>query len=63
VNQRADDPLPSDFGPTAASRLEQVTWHGTVLRVPPLDLQLEVSKRRGLADRVAKIERALERKD
>ncbi len=60
VDERADDPLVSDFGPTAASRLEQVTWHGTLLRVSPLRLQLEVSKRRGLADRVAKIERVLE---
>jgi hypothetical protein len=61
VDARADEPLVSDFGPTAASRLEQAIWNGTMLRVPPLDLQLEASKRRGLSDRVAKIERLLER--
>src|SRR5690242_4544986 len=46
----------TDFGSLAASRLEVVRWRGHEVRVPPLDLQLEVSKRRGLIDRVAKIQ-------
>jgi hypothetical protein len=51
-----DVPLPCDFGPVAASRLETVTWEDWQLRVPPLDLQRAVSQRRGLADRVALID-------
>jgi hypothetical protein len=51
-----DEPLPVDFGPVAASRLETVTFGGWPVRVPPLDLQRAVSQRRGLADRVAMID-------
>jgi hypothetical protein len=54
-----DSPSPSDFGPIAASRLETVTWEGWQLRVPPLDLQLAVSQRRGLTARVALIDAML----
>lgn len=61
VDERADTPVISDFGPSAASQLECVNWHGRMLRVPPLDLQLEVSKRRGLSDRVEQIEQLLGR--
>jgi len=59
VDERADCPYVSDFGPTAAACVQTVTWHGYGLRVPPLDLQLDVSRRRGLTGRVAAIERAL----
>jgi hypothetical protein len=62
VDERADQPEISDFGPTAARRLETVIWRGHAIRVPPLDLQLQVSRRRGLAERVAHIERLLERR-
>lgn len=61
VDERADRPFVSDFGPTAARRLEAVSWRGYTVRLPPLDLQLEVSRRRGLANRVEQIERALNR--
>jgi hypothetical protein len=44
---------PCDFGPSAAARRETVVWEGHELLVPPLDLQIAVSDRRGLADRVA----------
>jgi hypothetical protein len=54
-----DLPLPSDFGPAAASRLETVTWEDWQLRVPPLDLQRAVSQRRGLTARVALIDALL----
>jgi hypothetical protein len=46
---------PTDFGPVAAARLETVDWRGHFIRVPPLELQLRVSERRGLADRVRAI--------
>ena len=59
VDERADQPAVSDFGPTAARRLETVMWQGHPIRVPPLELQLEVSKRRGLRSRVEQIERRL----
>jgi hypothetical protein len=56
----ADRPLPSDFGPVAASRLQTVRWERWLIRVPPLDLQRAVSERRGLTQRVAIID-ALDR--
>lgn len=59
VNDSADSPFVVDFGPTAAKRLEVVNWRGIDIRVPPLDLQLEVSKRRGLVERAEKISRLL----
>lgn len=49
----------TDFGPLAASRLERIDWRGAVLRVPPLDLQLDVSRRRGLTGRAEIIARAM----
>jgi hypothetical protein len=59
VNETADEPHPTDFGPEAARRLETVAWRGFEVRVPPLDLSLDVSRRRGLTDRVEQIERWL----
>jgi len=55
VNASADSPEEGDFGPAAAKRLETVTWQGKAIRVPPLELQLAVSRRRGLTERVEKI--------
>lgn len=59
VNAGADRPAVSDFGPAAASRLEVVTWRGVDIRVPPLDLQLAVSERRGMTDRADRIRERL----
>lgn len=59
VTPLADEAFASDQGPIAAGRLEVVRWRGYEIRVPPLELQLEVSKRRGLAGRVQIIERSL----
>jgi hypothetical protein len=59
VNERADTPEISDFGPVAATRLEPMHWRGHELWVPPLDLQRDVSRRRGLDSRVAQIDRFL----
>jgi len=58
-----DSPTPSDFGPIAASRLETVTWEGFELRVPPLDLQRAVSRRRGLTSRVALIDAIVDQRN
>ncbi|MGH2516256.1 MAG: nucleotidyltransferase domain-containing protein, partial [Ktedonobacterales bacterium] len=60
VDARADGPEISDFGPTAASRRQTVRWRGHSVHVPPLDLQLLVSQRRGLSDRVAQIQKLME---
>jgi len=59
VNPVADAEYPTDQGPLAANRLEVVSWQGYEVRVPPLELQLEVSQQRGLAERAAVIEWAL----
>jgi hypothetical protein len=55
VDERLDDDEISDFGPKAASRKETITWHGYEIQIPPLDLQLLVSERRGLTNRVEQI--------
>lgn len=57
VNESIEEYGVSDAGPTAASRLETVIWHGKEIRLPPLDLQLQVSERRGLTERVEMIRR------
>lgn len=59
VHNSVDEPDISDFGPIAASRLEVINWHRKEIRVPPLDLQLEVNKRRGLVERVEIIMRVV----
>lgn len=51
-----DTPEPSDFGPYAMTHLEEVTWHGHQIKVPPLHLQLAVNRKRGRNDRVMAIE-------
>lgn len=54
-----DAPEPSDFGPEAWSRRERLAWCGIHVAVPPLDLQLAVSRRRGMTERADLIEHAL----
>lgn len=51
VNAQAEQNGPTDFGPTALERCELVQWRGYTLKLPPLDLQLVVSERRGLYER------------
>jgi len=51
VNAQADQNGPADFGPTALARSETVYRNGYPIKVPPLDLQLAVSERRGLTER------------
>lgn len=59
VDERADRPTPSDYGPTAARRRETIRWRGHQLRVPPLELQLAVSEARGRIEQAALIRAAL----
>jgi len=59
VDPKVDDDEITDYGPLAASHMETVFWQGYQIHIPPLDLQLEVSERRGLTDRVEKIKRAI----
>jgi hypothetical protein len=59
VHADVDEPEPHEQGPAAAARLEHVRWHGHDVPVAPLDLQLAVNQRRGLADRVRKIQEYL----
>ena len=54
-----DDPEPVDCGPYARAHLETVTWEGFQINVPPLELQLNVNRRRGRLDRVRIIEEFL----
>jgi hypothetical protein len=59
LNESSDAGGVSDFGLVAHSRLETIRWNGYAIRVPPLDLQLETSVRRGLIDRAEKIRKAI----
>lgn len=61
VDERADTPEVSDFGPIAKSRQEMVVWHGYELYVPPLELQLVVNEQRGRVERAQKIRQFLAR--
>lgn len=56
VRPQADRPEPSDFGAVAQARLESVDWERWRVLVPPLALQRDVSRRRGLDARVAAID-------
>jgi hypothetical protein len=54
-----DEPEPVDCGPYAKSHLEECRWRGHVLRVPPVQLQLNVNRRRGRTERVKLLEEYL----
>ena len=51
-----DNPEPVDCGPYAKNNLETINWKGYEVKVPPLQLQLNVNRLRGRLDRVEKIE-------
>jgi hypothetical protein len=55
VHPEIDQPAPHEQGPYALGHLEQVSWRGSRVAVPPLDLQLSVAERRGLTERATKI--------
>jgi len=46
---------PNEYGPKAAARLETVRWNDHDLALTPLDVQLAVTERRGLAARAEAI--------
>lgn len=46
----------ADFGPYASNHLEEVSWKGNVIKVPPLELQVHANKNRKRFDRVKAIE-------
>lgn len=54
-----DKPEPSDCGPFAQGNLEQIIWNGYRIKIPPLYLHLNTSKRRGRTERIKKIEEYL----
>jgi hypothetical protein len=46
---------PSDSGPYAASHLETAIWEGREVPVPPMQLLLNINRRRGRTERVRQI--------
>lgn len=54
-----DLPEPIDSGPYAASHLEEITWNGRSIKVAPMELALNINKRRGRNERVRLIEEYL----
>ncbi len=56
-----DDPEPIDCGPYARANLEEVRWRGHLIKVPPVNLQLNANKRRERLDRVALIEEYMQK--
>jgi hypothetical protein len=46
---------PNEFGPKAAARVETVRWNDHAIALTPLDVQLAVTERRGLASRAETI--------
>jgi hypothetical protein len=59
ASKECDEHGITEYGPRAVSCLETINWRGYEVWVPPLDIQLEVSKRRGLDERVKKIKQAM----
>jgi len=47
---------PNEFGPATGARLDEISWRGRRLRIPPVDVQIHVARQRGLEDRVAALE-------
>lgn len=54
--EELDYPEPVDCGPAAKKRLENITWEGHNIKVPPIEFQLNANKRRGRLERVNLIE-------
>jgi hypothetical protein len=63
VNDSVDSTNVTDFGLVAGSRLEVINWHDKKIQVPPLELQLKVTERRGLTERAEKIRRFMNGKN
>jgi hypothetical protein len=54
-----DEPVPSDAGPYAAAHCEEFAWRGHRLKLPPLELSLNINRRRNRPERAALIEERL----
>jgi len=54
-----DQPEPVDCGPYAGSHLEEIVWKGQQIKVPPVELFINVNRKRGRFDRVQAIENFL----
>ena len=54
-----DTPNPADFGPYARAHLEEINWNDSTIKVPPLELQLKVNRRRGRVETARAIEEYL----
>jgi hypothetical protein len=59
VEDWVDRPEPTEFGPIAAASLQSIKWRDHTIMVPPIELQLAVSTRRGMTERAIKIRRAM----
>ncbi|MDY0092850.1 MAG: hypothetical protein RBT80_09140 [Candidatus Vecturithrix sp.] len=58
-HESLDQPEPVDCGPYAREHVEECQWHGYTIKVPPIQLQLNVNRRRGRTERVKLIEEYL----
>lgn len=52
----------ADFGPYASNHLEEIVWKGNIIKVPPIELQLDANRNRERFDRVKAIEDFLKNK-
>lgn len=58
-----DEPEPVDCGPFAKKNLEEITWEGYSIKIPPINLQLNVNKIRGRWERVKLIQEYMEKQN
>lgn len=56
-----DDPEPVDCGPYAKKHLEEVMWNKFRIKIPPVELQITVNRKRKRMDRVRAMEEYLGR--
>jgi len=51
-----DEPTPADCGPYAEQHLEEIVWRGYTIKIPPIELQLNVNRKRKRWERAKLIE-------
>lgn len=51
-----DEPIPVDCGPYAEKHLEEMAWRGYPIKIPQVELQLNVNRKRKRLERVKLIE-------
>ncbi len=57
-----DEPIPVDCGPYAEQNLEKIVWRGTPIKIPRVELQLNVNRKRKRLEHVKLIERYIKDK-